>query len=65
MDIEEQIKAYIDSQDERKRADIQTLHQHLLQMLPNGRLWFLDGKDTTGKVVSNPNIGYGAVYDAS
>jgi hypothetical protein len=23
-------------------------------------LWFLDGKDNEGKVVSNPNIGYGS-----
>lgn len=59
MDIEEQITAYIASQEEPKRTDLQILHQRLLQMLPNGRLWFLDGKDTTGKVVSNPNIGYG------
>jgi hypothetical protein len=27
--------------------------------MPNCRLWFLDGKDDKGKIVSNPNIGYG------
>jgi hypothetical protein len=27
--------------------------------MPKARLWFLDGKDEKGKVVSNPNIGYG------
>lgn len=27
--------------------------------MPNCKLWFLDGKDDKGKVVSNPNIGYG------
>ena len=27
--------------------------------MPDGQLWFLDGKDETGKTVSNPNIGYG------
>ena len=59
MKIKEQIKAYIDSQDEPKRADMQTLHQHILQMLPKSKLWFLDGKDNKGKVVTNPNIGYG------
>ena len=59
MTIKEQIKAYIDSQDESKRADIQALHKHILQVLPKGKLWFLDGKDDTGKVVTNPNIGYG------
>jgi len=28
-------------------------------LLPEGRLWFLDGKDENGRTVSNPNIGYG------
>lgn len=59
MNTQEQIKAYMDSQNEPKRGDILTLHQHLLQQLPNGRLWYLDGKDETGKVVTNPSIGYG------
>ncbi|MGB4844734.1 MAG: hypothetical protein WBP16_09725, partial [Ferruginibacter sp.] len=59
MNIKEQIKAYIDSQDELKRSDMHALHKHILQMLPNGKLWFLDGKDDKGKVVTNPNIGYG------
>lgn len=59
MNLQEQIKAYIESQDEPKRADMQTLHQRILQVLPRSKLWFLDGKDCTGKVVTNPNIGYG------
>ncbi len=59
MKIEEQIKAYIESQDEPKRSEMQTLHQHIVQMLPKGKLWFLDGKDDTGRVVTNPSIGYG------
>lgn len=59
MNVEEQIKKYIDSQPEPKRADIETLHQRILQVLPNCKLWFLDGKDEKGKIVSNPQIGYG------
>jgi hypothetical protein len=27
--------------------------------MPGCKLWFLDGKDTSGKTVTNPNIGYG------
>jgi hypothetical protein len=27
--------------------------------MPGCKLWFLDGKDSDGKTVSNPNIGYG------
>lgn len=59
MSIQEQIRKYIDSQSEPKRADIEALHQRILQALPACKLWFLDGKDGKGKVVSNPNIGYG------
>lgn len=35
------------------------LHQHILKIMPKSKLWFLDGKDDKGKVVTNPNIGYG------
>ena len=59
MNIKEQIKQYIASQPEPKRNDMQDLHQHILQVLPKCKLWFLDGKDDKGKTVSNPNIGYG------
>ncbi len=60
MKVEEQIKTYIDSQAEPKRSDMQELHKFTLQVLPKCKLWFLDGKDETGKIVSNPNIGYGS-----
>lgn len=59
MSIQEQIKKYIDSQPEPKRADLEALHQRILQALPKSKLWFLDGKDDKGKIVSNPNVGYG------
>ena len=60
MNIQEQIKKYITDQPEPKRNDMQELHQHILQVLPKCKLWFLDGKDDKGKIVSNPNIGYGS-----
>jgi len=60
MNIEEQIEEYIASQPEPKRSDLQTLHQLTLQVLPDSKLWFLDGKDSEGKTVANPNIGYGS-----
>ena len=31
----------------------------ILALMPACKLWFLDGKDEKGKIVSNPNIGYG------
>ena len=59
MSIKEQIKSYIDSQPEPKRSDMQALHRIILQVKPACKLWFLDGKNSENKTVSNPNIGYG------
>jgi hypothetical protein len=59
MNIQAQIKTYIDSQPETKRSEMQELHRAILKTMPACKLWFLDGKDETGKTVSNPNIGYG------
>ncbi len=60
MSVQEQIKNYIGSQPEPKRSDMQALHRIILQVIPKCKLWFLDGKDDKGKIVSNPNIGYGS-----
>jgi hypothetical protein len=60
MNVQEQIKKYITSQPEPKRSDMQELHSFLLQALPGCKLWFLDGKNSENKTVSNPNIGYGS-----
>lgn len=59
MNIQEEIEKYITSQSEPKRSEIETLNRLILQVSPNCRQWFLDGKDEKGKVVSNPQIGYG------
>jgi hypothetical protein len=60
MSIEEQIIAYIDSQPEPKRGEMLELHRLILELMPGCKLWFLDGKNDVGKIVSNPNIGYGS-----
>lgn len=60
MDVQKQIDAYIAAQPEPKRSDMQQLHRVILSLMPGCKLWYLDGKDETGKTVSNPNIGYGA-----
>ena len=59
MNVKEQIKEYITSQPEPKRSDMQALHGIILEVMPACKLWFLDGKDSENKTVSNPNIGYG------
>src|SRR5215207_182262 len=59
MNTQEQIKKYIASQPEPKRSDMQALHSVILELMPACKLWFLDGKNSENKTVSNPNIGYG------
>lgn len=60
MNIPEQINAYIATQPEPKSSELQELHRIMLGVMPNCKLWFLDGKDDQGQTVSNPNIGYGS-----
>ena len=59
MNTQEQITAYIADQTEPKCSDMQALHRVILQAMPACKLWFLDGKNSENKTVSNPNIGYG------
>ena len=59
MNTRKRIAEYIATQPEPKRGDMQELHRLILAQMPKCKLWFLDGKDDEGKVVSNPNIGYG------
>lgn len=58
--MRKQIADHIAAQPERKRDDMQTLHGIIQRLMPNCRLWFLDGKDDSGRTISNPNIGYGS-----
>jgi len=60
MSAKKQIANYIASQPEPKRSDMQELHRVLLQVSPKFKLQFLDGKNSEGEIVSNPNIGYGS-----
>ena len=55
----ELIKEYIAGQPLPKRSDLQELDRIIRRMMPRSKLWFLDGKNSEGKTVSNPNIGYG------
>lgn len=60
MNVQEQISEYLATQPEPKRNEMLQLHRMILRLMPGCRLWFLDGKDASGKTVSNPNIGYGS-----
>jgi hypothetical protein len=60
MTAQDQIDEYLDVQPDAKRDDMRVLHHMVQQIIPGGRLWFLDGRNEAGKVVSNPSIGYGS-----
>ena len=59
MNIAAQIKAYISEQPEPKSTELADLHHHILSVLPGCRLWFDEGKNSEGKTITNPTIGYG------
>ena len=61
MNAQDEIKKYITSQPEPKRSDMQALHQLTLQISPGCKLWFDNGINNEGKIVSNPTIGYGSL----
>lgn len=60
MNVQEQIEEYIASHPEPKRGVMLALHDMIQRVNPGCKLWFLDGKNSEGKVVSNPDIGYGS-----
>jgi len=59
MDVPERVEAYLASQPEPKQTDLRQVHARMLAEFPECRLWFHDGTNERGKVVANPNIGYG------
>lgn len=61
MSVQLQIEEYIAAQPASKADEMRELHRLILDISPDSRLWFLDGKDECGKTVSNPNIGYGSL----
>jgi len=60
MNIKKEISDYINSLTENKRTEMLTLNGIIMKLMPRCKLWFLDGKNSENKTVSNPNIGYGS-----
>ncbi len=59
MEVQEQIDQYIKSLPEKKRLDIEELHRITIQVKPDCKIWFFDGKNEENRTVANPTIGYG------
>jgi hypothetical protein len=60
MNVHEQIDRYIADQPPAKGAELRDLQRRILAISPDAELWFLDGRNEDGKVVTNPNIGFGS-----
>ncbi|GAB4145885.1 MAG: hypothetical protein OHK0017_05950 [Patescibacteria group bacterium] len=58
--VPDQISEYIQSLPMSRAADIGTLNELINKLFPTTKLWFLDGKNEQGKIVANPQIGYGS-----
>ena len=54
------IDAHITGLPEPKRTDVQMLHGLVTRNLSAKKLWFSDGLNEEGRVVTNPTIGYGS-----
>ncbi len=61
MTVDDQIRRHLETIPEPKQSDMRRLHGTILEMNPGCKLWFFDGKNEDGKVVSNPSIGYGTI----
>jgi len=61
MTVQQQIDAYLADLPPSKREELQDLGRRIGRMAPGARSWFLDGRDDAGKVVTNPNIGFGSL----
>lgn len=59
MGIEAEIKEYIARQAEPKRSGMQAFDQMIRKLGSSCKLWFLNGKNSENKTLTNPNIGYG------
>lgn len=57
-----QIQSFLHSLPAPKAAMLQALHQAIQEKFSHKEISFLDGKDESGKIVSNPNIGYGSQF---
>jgi hypothetical protein len=59
VSVDEEIDGYLAGQPEPKRIELTGLHRFMVRAFPSCQLWFNDGRNDDGKVVANPNIGYG------
>jgi hypothetical protein len=58
-DVQRQIQAQFTQLEVDKSKELQQLHNLIVSLNPQCKLWFDNGINEEGKVVTNPTIGYG------
>jgi len=58
-DVESQIESHFNTLPESKVNELKSLHKLILEVNASAQLWFDNGINSEGKVVTNPTIGYG------
>lgn len=57
--VESQIESHFSDLPESKGNELKKLHEFILNVNSSVQLWFDNGINAAGKVVTNPTIGYG------
>lgn len=60
MSISDQLEQFLHLLAESRRDEIRKIHQLILEVEPGSRLWFSDGKNSEGRTIANPTLGYGS-----
>jgi hypothetical protein len=60
MNVETQIADYLATLPDAKPVEMKELDRMIWDADPGVKVWFLNGRNEDGKVVTNPNIGYGS-----
>ncbi len=60
VNVQAQVDRYIQAQPPPKRGDVEAIHRLIMAASPSCKLWYLDGRDSDNKVVTNESIGYGS-----
>lgn len=59
LDVQSQIQSHFENLENAKSFELQQLHKLIVKINPTCKLWFDNGINDEGKVVTNPTIGYG------
>ena len=57
--VQSQIQSHFEKLENLKSIELQQLHKLIVTTNPTCKLWFDNGINDEGKVVTNPTIGYG------